>query len=261
MGTITWAGCRLFVPLTALAFQIGAAKAKTIEIIDLLAAASTTEAVTQVTSSVQRDLNIRLRPTFAGSSTLAKHIAAGAPAHLFLSADPNWMSYLEGRKLVTARNRVNLLSNGLVLLQRGKNMSSVNLADLVSALGNKRLIMGDPAHVPAGRYGRQALEYLGLWHTVKAQTVSGASIRNALALFSRGHGRFAIAYITDARVYPDLNIAFRFPPESHATIVYPLALIRTGVNDRAKRVFDFLQSEQARAIFANYGFTFLPLPR
>ena len=92
MGTIIRAGCWLFVLLTALAFQISAAKTKTIEIIELLAAASTTEAVTQITSSVQRDLNIRLRPTFAGSSTLAKHIAAGAPAHLFLSADHDWMS-------------------------------------------------------------------------------------------------------------------------------------------------------------------------
>ena len=261
MGTITSSRLWLFVPLATLAFQINAAKAATIETIELLAAASTTEAVTQITSSVQRDLNIRLRPTFAGSSTLAKHIAAGAPAHLFLSADPDWMSYLEGRNLVTPGNRIDLLSNKLVLLQREKSMPSANLTNLISALGNQRLIMGDPDHVPAGRYGKQALEYLELWQTVKSRTVFGASIRNALALFSRGHGRFAIAYITDARVYQDLNIAFRFPEKSHAPIIYPLGLIGKETNDRAKRVFDYLQNEQSRAIFSYYGFTFLPMPR
>jgi len=261
VGAITSSRHWLFVPLAALAFQISAAKATTIETIELLAAASTMEAVTQITLSVQRDLNIRLRPTFAGSSTLAKHIAAGAPAHLFLSADPNLMSYLEGRNLVTPGNRIDLLSNQLVLLQRGKSKPSVNLKNMVSALGNQRLIMGDPNHVPAGRYGKQALEYLELWQTVKSRTVFGTSIRNALALFSRGHGRFAISYITDARVYRDLNIVFRFPAKSHTPIVYPLGLIGKETNDRAKRVFDYLQNEQSRTIFTYYGFTFLPMPR
>ena len=83
----------LFISLAFLALDINHAYSKPSDFIELLAAASATEAITQFALSVKRDLNIRLRPTFAGSSTLAKHIAAGAQAHLFLSADPEWMSW------------------------------------------------------------------------------------------------------------------------------------------------------------------------
>ena len=251
----------IFISLAILAFDINYANSKTSDIIELLAAASATEAITQIALSVKQDLNIRLRPTFAGSSTLAKHIAAGAQAHLFLSADPEWMSYLEKRKLVNKVHRVDLLSNKLVLLQRNGTKPKTTLINFVSALSNERLVMGDPTHVPAGRYGKQALESLGLWQSVKSRAVFGASIRNALALFSRGYGSLAIAYSTDTRVYPALNIAFRFPADSHAPIIYPLALVNTEINVRAQKVFDYLQNENSRSVFTNYGFTFLPRPR
>ena len=248
----------IFISLAILAFDINYANSKTSDIIELLAAASATEAITQIALSVKQDLNIRLRPTFAGSSTLAKHIAAGAQAHLFLSADPEWMSYLEKRKLVNKVHRVDLLSNKLVLLQRNGTKPKTTLINFVSALSNERLVMGDPTHVPAGRYGKQALESLGLWQSVKSRAVFGASIRNALALFSRGYGSLAIAYSTDTRVYPALNIAFLFPADSHAPIIYPLALVNTEINVRAQKVFDYLQNESSRSVFTNYGFTFLP---
>lgn len=232
------------------------------ETIELLAAASTTEAVTALVGDIQQRLNIRVRPTFAASSTLAKHIAAGAPAHLYLSANTAWTTYLQELNLIAPDGRIDLLGNRLVLLGRSTNSTSnFELADLSQALGGERLIMADPDHVPAGRYGRQALKSLDLWKAVKGRAVFGASVRNTLALLARGQGRFAIAYETDGRVYGSLQQQAIFPKSSHDPIIYPLALITEHSNDAARKVFRFMQSNDARNIFQNFGFTSPPSPR
>ncbi|MDP6831655.1 MAG: molybdate ABC transporter substrate-binding protein [Alphaproteobacteria bacterium] len=244
-----------------LAMAPGQPRAQTI---DILAAASTTEAVTALATAVQKAHGIDLRATFAASSTLAKQIAAGAPVHLFLSANPEWMQYLQDRDLLADKDRLNLLGNRLVLLRRADDGEAVKLtalADLKAALGEERLIMGDPEHVPAGRYGRQALRKLGLWPAVRSQAVFGASVRDALALLARGQGRYAIAYATDAQVHGGLARAAAFPSDSHDAIVYPLALIRGRDSAPARAVFRFLRGQAAGKIFEQYGFTFLPRPR
>ena len=181
---------------------------------------------------------------------------------MFLSADLAWLKYLTARDLIAPDGRVDLLGNRLVLLQRIGDAGAVTkLAGLDAALGRERLIMGDPAHVPAGRYGRQALQNLGLWAAVKQRAVFGVSVRNALALLARGQGRFAIAYATDVRAHNGLRLAAAFPPDSHAAIVYPLALVREQDNALARKVFRYLQGGRAKAIFEQYGFTFLPNSR
>ncbi|MDP7056471.1 MAG: molybdate ABC transporter substrate-binding protein [Alphaproteobacteria bacterium] len=232
------------------------------ETIDILAAASTTDVVTALAAALGRDHSVSLRPTFAASSTLAKHIAAGAPAHLFLSANVDWMSYLEERGLIPGNGQVNLLGNRMVLLRRDRDGDDLdNLRDLPTALGTQFLIMGDPEHVPAGRYGRQALRHLKLWSRLKKRAVYGASVRNALALLVRGQGRYAIAYASDGQMYGDLQQAATFPEASHAPIKYPLALIRENETPLARKVFRYLQGRAAKTIFEQYGFTFLPKPR
>ncbi len=229
--------------------------------IDLLAAASTTEAVTAIAGALKKEHGINLRTTFAGSSTLAKHIAAGAPAHLFLSADLAWLKYLRERNLLATGGTVELLSNQLVLLRRKGEPGLGNLAELTGALGDRRLIMGDPAHVPAGRYGEQALRHLGLWQSIRRRTAFGASVRDALALLARGQGSYAIAYATDARVHGNLSIAGTFPKGSHDAVTYPLAIVKEHDGPHVRTAYDYLRSGAAKAIFEHFGFTFLPKPR
>lgn len=229
--------------------------------IDLLAAASTTEAVTTVAAAFEAKTGLVLRPIFAGSSTLAKHIAAGAPAHLYLSAALDWMKFLRQRNLLAADRSVALLGNQLVLLQRRGGSRLASLAELPQALGGRRLVMGDPAHVPAGRYGRRALSNLGLWTQLKDRAVFGASVRAALALLARGQGSYAIAYATDLRADGKLSIAARFPNNIHQQIVYPLAIVKSGDGPMARQAYYFLQGGTARRIFEQFGFTFSPKPR
>ena len=252
---------RLYLCAAAICLWSGLAKGQTI---DILAAASTTEAVTALAAALRQDHGLVLRPTFAASSTLAKHVAAGAPVHLFLSADLAWLKYLEQRNLIAPGGRIDLLGNRLVVLRRDDDDGAAGLAvlsELKRALGEERLIMGDPAHVPAGRYGRQALRHLGLWDTIESHAVFGASVRNALALLARGQGRYAIAYATDARVHGALRLAGTFPAGSHTPIVYPLALVREQDSALARKVFQYLQGARAKTIFERFGFTFLPNPR
>ena len=254
-------GCRIYLCAAAMLVWPGLVKGETI---DILAAASTTEAVTALSAALRKDHGLTLRPTFAASSTLAKHIAAGAPAHLFLSADLAWLKYLTARDLIAPKGRVDLLGNRLVLLRRVGDAGTPELAGLTgldAALGRERLIMGDPAHVPAGRYGRQALQHLGLWSALERRAAYGASVRNALALLARGQGRFAIAYATDARAHDGLRLAAAFPEDSHGAIIYPLAAIREQDNASARTVFRYLQGGRAKKIFEQYGFTFLPNSR
>ena len=252
---------RIFGCLCAIALVLTSSPGRS-ESIDILAAASTTEAVTALAAALNRDHGLSLRPTFAASSALAKHIAAGAPAHLFLSADVAWMAYLEERGLIARHGRINLLGNRLVVLRRDDDTNDLdNLHDLPSALAAEHLIMGDPEHVPAGRYGRQALRHLNLWSQLAKRAVYGASVRNALALLVRGQGRFAIAYASDGRVYDNLRQAAAFPKGSHAPITYPLALMRKNDGPLARKVFRYLQGDVAKTIFEQYGFPFLPKPR
>lgn len=253
--------CRLFLCAAVMVLSSGLAKGETIEI---LAAASTTEAVTALSAALQQEHGLTLRPTFAASSTLAKHIAAGAPAHLFLSADVAWLQYLTVRNLMASNGRIDLLGNSLVLISRRGDPGTSDLANLAvldRAVAKGHLIMGDPSHVPAGRYGRQALQHFGLWAALEPRAVFGASVRNALALLARGQGTYAIAYATDVRAHDGLRLAAVFPATSHQAIVYPLALVREQDSALARKVFHYLQSGAAKSIFEQFGFTFLPKPR
>jgi molybdate transport system substrate-binding protein len=115
--------------------------------------------------------------------------------------------------------------------------------------------------VPGGRSWRQALQSLGLWQAIGKRAVFGASVRGALALLSRGQGRYAIAYASDARAHGNLAAAATFSRGSHDAIIYPLAIVKEGDGPLVRKVHAFLRSGAAKTIFEQFGFTFLPKPR
>ena len=155
-------------------------------------------------------------PSYGSSSTLAKQIENGAPAAIFLSADEQWMDYLDGKKLLVAGSRIDLLGNGLVLIapKEGGAANQVSIAPgfpLAQLLGNGRLAMGDPVHVPAGLYGKAALESLGVWDQVKDRVAAGESVRAALAFVERGETPLGIVYATDATASAKVRQVGIFP--------------------------------------------------
>lgn len=225
----------------------------------VLAAASLQESMNAAADAWARRGHPRPRLSFAASSALARQAASGAPADLFVSADRDWMDDLQRRRLVVPGTRSDLLGNRLVLI--APKGSSVRVAlrpgvDLRRALGPRgRLAMANPDAVPAGKYGKAALEKLGGWQQVAPLVVRGESVRAALALVERGVAPLGIVYATDARASAKVRIAGVFPAGSYPAIVYPAARLKNGTSPDAEPFRRFLNSREGKAIFARFGFS------
>ena len=214
-----------------------------------------TDAIEALTRQFNRSHETTVVPSFAASSTLARQLEAGAPAQIYISANPQWIDYLDGRGLIA--ERCNLVGNRLALIAPVDRPLTLEIApgfDLASALDDRRLAMGDPDHVPAGIYGRRALENLGVWQTLSDRLVHSADVRATLALVARGEVAAGIVYATDARLSDLVQVVDIFPADSHDAIVYPVARIAGANNPAAESFFAYLVSDQGRALLAEFGF-------
>jgi molybdate transport system substrate-binding protein len=223
----------------------------------VFAAASTTEALGEALERFEAATGVPTVASFAASSTLATQIARGAPADLYVSADADWMDHLAAAGALRADTRRDLLGNRLVLVTAaGSDFACDPSAgcDLAAALGTGRLAIGDPAHVPAGRYARQALQSLGQWDAVAPKLAPAADVRGALALVARGETPAGIVYATDAALLDDVRVVAALPADSHAPVVYPVAVVADSTHPQAERLLGFLAGPEARAIFARHGF-------
>lgn len=223
----------------------------------VLAAASLQEGLSEAADRWAALGHARPVLSFAGSSALARQIAAGAPADLFISADNEWMDYVAARKLLRPGSRAAFLSNRLVLIAPVDSRLRLVIGrgfPIARALGTGRLAMADPAAVPAGKYGRAALTKLGVWPGVAGRIASAENVRAALALVERGEAPLGIVYATDAKASARVRIVGVFPPASHPPIIYPMALLRTARNRDADAFRRFLLSPQGKAIFVRHGF-------
>jgi molybdate transport system substrate-binding protein len=230
------------------------------ESVTVFAAASTTNAVSDIAKMFEQKGLGKVVPAFASSSTLAKQIENGAPANVFVSADEPWMTYLVDRKVIEPGTRFDLMGNKLVLVAPADSSIQVKIGpelDLAKLLGNGRLAVGDPDHVPAGIYAKAALEKLGMWTKVKDKLARAADVRAALALVERGEAPLGIVYSTDAAITSKVKVVGVFPADSHPKIVYPAALIAGKASPVARRFLEFLKTPEAKAVFAKYGFTSL----
>ena len=227
--------------------------------ITVFAAASLTNAFEEIGSLYRAKRGASVRFSFAASSTLAKQIDAGAAANLFVSADEQWMDWATRRKLVLAGTRRALLGNALVLvtpLDRAIAIDIANGFDLARVLGpNGRLATGDPAHVPVGRYGQEALTKLGVWPLAESRLVRSESVRAALALVERGEASAGIVYATDAVVSRRVRVVSTFPVGSHSPVIYPVASVAGHDTPATRRFYEFLFSEDAAALYRKHGFT------
>jgi molybdate transport system substrate-binding protein len=195
--------------------------------------------------------------SFASSSTLARQIENGAAADIFLSADEEWMAYLDERHLVAAGTWVRPVGNRLVMVAPADRSRSVELErgfDLLAILGDGRLSTGDPAHVPAGRYGRQALEFFGVWNVAEPRLARAENVRAALALVERGEAPLGIVYLTDARASKAVRVVAEFPEASHEPIRYSFAILSGRDRADVRELLAHLTSPAGLAVFRAHGF-------
>lgn len=236
---------------------IGLSHANAQDSITVYAAASLTDVMAAIEAQYEKQNKIQIKTSYAGSSTLAKQIEAGAPANLFISADEQWMNYLQNKKLVKSSERVNLLGNRLVLItpkqqplkiQMNKNF---NLGSVITG----KVCTGDTKSVPVGKYAKQSLTALGWWNQLEPKLVETADVRAALNFVARGECQVGIVYATDAAINKNVIISGVFPENTHTPIIYPIGIVKNNMN--TMKFYHFLQGDQAKAIFKQYGFTVL----
>jgi molybdate transport system substrate-binding protein len=246
-----------------LAPTFNAAQAQTKELV-IFAAASMKNALDEAAANwAKQSGKPAPKISYAASSALAKQIESGAPADLFISADLDWMDYVAKKSLIKPDTRVSLLGNRIVLVAAKDSTARLELkpgVDLAAALGSSRLAMGNVDSVPAGKYGKAALEKLGAWDKVKDKIAQADNVRAALLLVSRGEAPLGIVYATDAAVDPQVRIVAAFPEDSHPPIVYPVAVTRDSSNPDAQAFLTYLRSPAARPVFEKQGFTVLNKP-
>lgn len=200
---------------------------------------------------------------YAASNALARQIENGAPADLFISADLDWMDEVARKNLIRPETRVSLLANRIVLIAPVGTAGTVEIApglDLAARLGSGRLAMGNVESVPAGKYGKAALETLGAWDGVKGKIAQADNVRAALLLVSRGEAPLGIVYATDAAADPQVRIVGTFPEGTHPPIVYPVAQTRDSAHPDAPAFLGYLRGAGAKPVFERQGFTVLNRP-
>lgn len=229
--------------------------------VTVFAAASLRTALESVAADWSAATGHRVRSSYAASSALAKQIALGAPADIFVSSDLAWMDYLQERGLIAPETRRTLFGNRLVLVApagRAPDLAIAPAFDLAGALEGGRLAIANVESVPAGRYGKAALESLGVWASVVPHLAQAENVRVALALVARGEAPLGIVYATDAADEPAVAVVGTFPADSHPPILYPAALTAASTSPAARALLDHLLSPAAAAEFLAQGFTPAP---
>jgi molybdate transport system substrate-binding protein len=223
----------------------------------VFAAASLRDALDELAKSYEKQGRGKVVVSYAGSPALALQIERGAPADVFVSADKDWMDYLAKRGMIRIETRVNLLSNRLVLIAPGDSTATLTIGPrfpLAALLGDGRLAMADPDSVPAGKYGRAALEALGVWAEVAPKVARAENVRAALALVARREAPFGIVYRTDVLAEPRVRQVGEFAPSLHPEIVYPAAVVATTRSKTAYEFLRHLRSIAAEAVWRRHGF-------
>ena len=226
----------------------------------VFAASSLTDVLGDLSTAYEQQSGVKVKLSFAASSVLARQIEAGTGADVFVSADQEWMDYLERRQRLAGGSRRNLIGNRLVLIAPADSPIALSIAPgfrLAAALGDGRLATGDPDTVPVGRYARVALTSLGVWNEVQAKFARADNVRTALMYVARGESPLGIVYATDAAMESKVRIVGTFAGGTHAPITYPAAAMRTA-RPAAKGYLDFLGSQAATATWKKYGFEELP---
>lgn len=224
----------------------------------VFAAASLTNALNEINEGFTAKTGNKVVPSYAASSALAKQVEQGAPGQVFASADLSWLDYLAGKKLINPDSRFNLLGNTLVLIAPADSkLTKLELGpktDIAALAGEGRIATGNPDSVPVGLYFKQAMERAGQWQKVAPRIAATDSVRAALAFVERGEVPLGVVYATDAAVSKKVKVVGIFPDTMHDPIVYPFALIAGKESAAARAYLDNLRTNEAKGVFAKYGF-------
>lgn len=241
-------------PFLAIVFSLTSMQLAAAEL-TISAASSLSNAFNEIARAYQvAHPNTKIHLNFAASGTLLQQIAKGAPVDVFASADQETMNAAEQQGLLAAQSRYDFARNTLVLIQPIESpLRLTQLSDLNQA-SIRRIALGNPANVPAGRYGKHALQAAHIWSVVENKLVPTQNVRQALDYVARAEVDAGFVYHTDARMMKD-KVKQAFPIALEGKILYPIARLRnSSKQDLASSWIDFVQAAQGQAILAKFGF-------
>ncbi len=247
----------LFAFLIASSVWSGVAASARADQVNVFAAASLQEVLTDVVTAFEVQTGHQVTLSFAGSSALARQIEYGAPADVVMLANVNWMTYLRTKGFLENFSINSMFGNALTVVvpvNTRPNATEPDISQLLKILKSGRVAMALVEAVPAGIYGKEALTSLGMWEDVQPIVVQTDNVRAALALVALGEVGAGLVYVTDALVEDNVQILMELPAESHSEIVYPAAIVAGQVRPEVVEFMSFLESEVARSAFASRGF-------
>jgi molybdate transport system substrate-binding protein len=191
---------------------------------------------------------------FGSSGSLLQQISRGAPVDVFATADLDTMNRAQDQNLIVRDTRTNFVANKLVLVAPADSAAGIqNIADLTKP-DVKRIGIGTPESVPAGRYAKEALELAGLWDTVQPRLIFGQNVRQVLDYVARGEVDAGFVYATDAAAVKDrVRVVADAPVKG--PILYPISVVKGGGNEKLARAFvAYVNSDAGRRVLEKYGF-------
>jgi molybdate transport system substrate-binding protein len=243
----------LSVGIKIVAFSSVNAQSRTLLI---AAAASLQNAIEEIDPIFEKaNSGIAVNYNFAASGPLQRQIEQGAPVDVFISAASQQMDKLQSENLILTDTRRNLLTNNLVLIVPGNSTLGITNFRQLTNSNVKRISIGEPRSVPAGRYAEEVFSKLGIIEQVRSKLVYGNSVRSVLGAVESGNADAGIVYVTDAKISDRVKQVATAPNNLHSLIVYPIAVIKASRNQQSARAYvQFLRNKQAQDIFKKYGF-------
>lgn len=220
------------------------------------AAASLTEALTELTTAYEKDNEgITFRLNFASSRKLATQIEQGAPADVFLSASSDDVWRLKENGMLIESSIVDFAENSLVLISNNEKSNPVSSFEQLKLASFNHLSIGEPDTVPAGKYTKEVLEHLGLWLSVQDKLVMGSDVRQVLTHVVMGNADYGIVYASDAFISDKVIVVAEAELTAHSPIIYPGAVVKeSDYQEEAQDFLDYVASEKGRAVLQKYGF-------
>ncbi|MGG4218639.1 molybdate ABC transporter substrate-binding protein [Paenibacillus jamilae] len=231
-------------------------KAETVDL-TISAAASLTDALQEIQTLYESShQGIKLNFNFGGSGALEKQIEQGAPSDLFLSASKKNMKSLVDQQLIESNQQKTWLTNELVAVIPADGTASITSVKDLTKSEVKKVAIGIPESVPAGKYAQEALTNVKLWDVLQDKLVQAKDVRQVLQYVETGNADVGFVYKTDALTSQKAKIAFEVDPKTYSTAEYPIGIIKASKHiQEAESFYEYLQSQESLNIMAKYGFT------
>ncbi|WP_240202916.1 molybdate ABC transporter substrate-binding protein [Burkholderia sp. LMG 13014] len=216
-------------------------------------------AIEEVAARFERDTGQKLRLVFGSSGNFYSQILQGAPFHLYMSADEDFVFKLADAGKTVDRGRLYAVGRIGVIVPHGSPLKADGeFKDLAAALKDGRLqkfAIANPEHAPYGARAKEALQHAGLWDAIQPKLVLGENISQTAQFATSGSTQGGVIALSLAKAPSVAKLgAFALIPEGwHQPLKQRMVLIK-GAPPAARAFYEYIATPAAQEIMVRYGF-------